>query len=268
MKTLESTVRLDPIFREYAPDVGAQPPDAALPEIDNQMLNPQRHTSDVSPAIDTDAGEAVARTAEKPVASLPWYVLWVRPRGEKAVRDRLVDSGFEAYTATRREIHLWRSKDMRHKEKKERKVVEVVVIPSVVFVRIAGISESDRNRKRDQIQATPGVSAFMQDPSRKHPGSTFWHIIARVPDSELQLLRAMLGQEDFEVAFTPSQFALGEYVKVEGFDTGTHNPQIVRLPNDNKSYVGIRVDFLGCAYMEVPLNRIVKIKEPAEVPKP
>ena len=34
---------------------------------------------------------------------------------------------------------------------------------------------------------------------------------------------------------------------------------VVSLPDDKHSYVGVRVGFLGCAYMQLPPDRIIKI---------
>ena len=237
------------------PDIGAPPPsgtaDSTSPETENQMLNPKRHTPDVTAVVDTDGAEGVADATA-------WYVLWVRPRSEKSVRDQLRKAGFEAYVATHHEVHLWRSKDMRHKEKKERRIVEVVVIPSIVFVGI-DVCDSNKNRSRDRIQTMVGVSAFMQDPARKRAGASFWDTIARVSKSEMQLLRDMLADADAKVGFASSDFSIGENVRIIGFPQGRDIAQVVRLSGDNNTYVGLRVTFLGCAYMQVPATRLLKI---------
>jgi hypothetical protein len=82
---------------------------------------------------------------------------------------------------------------------------------------------------------------------------------AIVSDRELATLQAMLRQNEFEVAFAPSQFTLGEHVRILDFDLGNDLAQVVHIPSDNKSYVGLRITNLGCAYMQVPLTRIVKL---------
>lgn len=219
---------------------------------DNQMFNPKIHTTDVTPAFDTDGAEGVSGHA--------WYVLWVRPRAEKAARDRLLAAGFEAYVTTRQEIHLWRSKDMRHKEKKERRMVEVVLIPSVVFVGIRA-GEANKNKIRDDILAIPGAMAFMHDPALKRPGATFWETIARVSAREMHLMRAMLEQSDFEVGFTNADFQIGDKVRILDFGNGNETAQIVKLFGNNNSYVGLRVSFLGCAYMKVTPEMLVKLSD-------
>ena len=200
-------------------------------------MNPQKDIANptVTPATSTDGAAGVAAGH--------WHIGIVPPRAEKAVRDRLLSLGHEAYAATRKEVHLWR--------RNERRVVENVLITNIVFVRTMDKELEGLKKHR--------ILSFMRDVAKKTDrGSTPYAVVR---DSEMQVLQAMLAQDDFEVAFTPSDFTLGEYVEVLGFDTGDHLAQIVRLPNDNKSYVGIRVNFLGCAYMQVPLTRIQKVKE-------
>ncbi|MBP5523139.1 MAG: hypothetical protein J6X74_02835, partial [Bacteroidaceae bacterium] len=59
--------------------------------------------------------------------------------------------------------------------------------------------------------------------------------------------------------FATTNFLVGDYVRIKDFDEAHSKAQIVRIYGDNKTYVGLRVSFLGCAYMQVPLNRIDKL---------
>ena len=189
----------------------------------------------MTPATSTDGAAGVAQ----------WYIGIVPPRAEKSVRDRLLSLGYEAYAATRKERHVWR--------RNERHTVEQVLITNIVFVHTVD-KELEGLRKHR-------ILSFMRDAAKKtERGSTPYAIVR---DAEMQALQAMLTQDEYEVSFTPSDFTLGEYVSIIGFgtDTAPHLAQIVRLSNDNKDYVGIRVNFLGCAYMQVPMGQIFKIKK-------
>lgn len=171
-----------------------------------------------------------------------WYVVYVSPRAEKKVRDDLLNSGYEAYAATREEIHLW--------GRGQRKKVDKVIITGVVFVKIA-------RTQRDDIRLFPNVYSYMMDPAKHNaPGQESFAIIR---DEEMRLLKAMLGQEDYDVDFT-QMFSVGEYVQIAGFDTYDDLAQIIRIPNDKSTYVGVRVGFLGCAYMKVPKAKIIKVR--------
>ena len=189
----------------------------------------------MTPATSTDGAVGVA--------AAKWYIGIVPPRAEKSVRDRLLSLGYEAYAATRKEQHVWR--------RNERHTVEQVLITNIVFVHTVDKELEGLRQHR--------ILSFMRDTAKKtERGSTPYAIVR---DAEMQALQAMLTQDEYEVSFTPSDYTIGEYVSIIGFgtDTAPRLAQIVRLPNDNKDYVGIRVNFLGCAYMQVPMGRIVKL---------
>ncbi len=175
-----------------------------------------------------------------------WFVVWVKSRAEKSVRDSLTSKGFEAYVASRHEMHTWR--------RGERRKVERVLIPSVVFVRMT---------KKDRliIEDTPNVCAIMLDPAKRGLRSKGLDEYASISDDEMRLFQQMLMQDDVDVGFTNHDFAVGDYVRILDFDESCNRAQIVRVFGDNKTYVGVRVSFLGCAYMQVPLDRIEKEKE-------
>ena len=197
----------------------------------------QKGTSGAS----TDGGGAVPDPLQ---SSLPWYVLWVNSRAEKSVRDALIGKGFQAFVATRKEVHKWR--------RGERRKVERVLIPSIVFVRM---DKSDRKT----IEDCQGVCSIMSDPARKKSGVSSWDTLARVSPEEMLFFQQMLTQEGAPVNFAPSDLVVGDYVRIKDFDEAHSKAQIVRIYGDNKTYVGLRVSFLGCAYMQVPLNRIDKL---------
>ncbi len=196
-----------------------------------------------TPGLSTDGGGAVGGSETEPHQiqqdSMPeksWYILWVHSRTEKSVRDNLIHNGFEAFAATRKEVHTWR--------RKERRMVEKVIIPSVVFVRM---------EKQDRIivERMMNVSCLMRDPARKGARSKGQDEYACISEDEIHLFRQMLEQEEADVNFTTTDFTIGEYVHIKDFPEGNNIAQIVRIYNDNKTYVGLRVSFLGCAYMQV-----------------
>ena len=172
-----------------------------------------------------------------------WFVVWVKSRAEKSVRDSLISKGFEAYVASRHEMHTWR--------RGERRKVEKVLIPSVVFVRM---TKNDRLI----IEDTPNVCAIMLDPAKRGLRSKGLDEYASISDYEMRLFQQMLGQDDVEVCFTSHDFVIGDYVRIKDLAESYNRAQIVRIFDDSKTYVGVRVSFLGCAYMQVPLDRIEK----------
>lgn len=222
-----------------SPPGATRKPPAALAnnhssESSNTSTNPNEISSSATPAISTDGAVGV------PAAE--WFIAIVSPRAEKKIRDNLLKKNIEAYAAVRTEQHIWR--------RNERKAVDRVVIPCVVFIRTV-------KTELESLRKEYNLLHFMRDVARKQENGMSQFAI--VTDKEIATLQAMLRQDEFEVAFAPSQFTLGEHVRILDFNLVDDFAQVVHIPTDNKSYVGLRIKGLGCAYMQVPLARIVKL---------
>ena len=215
------------------------------------MLEPNQCIIEGTSGLSTDGGGAVHETdnltspsqSEKTDES-PWYIIWVNSKAERSVRDNLIGKGLDAFVPVRQEIHTWR--------RGERRKIDKVLIPSVVFVRM---EQADRRTVED----CPGVNALMRDPARKREGLTGWETLARVSNDEMHLFKQMLGMEEMDVQFASADYSVGDYVRIKGFGDSSGKAQIVRIFGNNKTYVGVRVSFLGCAYMEVKKSRIEKL---------
>ena len=187
-----------------------------------------------TPAIVADGAEGVPR----------WYVAHVGPRAEKAVRDRLISLGYEAYAATQWEIHVWQNG--------RKKKIERPVITQYVFIRLT-------ERQRAVVVAMPEIHYFLVNKA----GATNEygrHLPAVIPDSQIQMLQRMLGQSDSAVRFATSGFAIGDTVCVLGWGDNLQG-HVVRIPGDHARYIGIRIDQLGCAYMEISPDLLLKTKK-------
>ena len=186
-----------------------------------------------TPAIVADDAEGIPR----------WYVAYVGTRAEKAVRDRLISLGYEAYAATQWEIRVWRNG--------RKKKIERPVITQYVFIRLT-------ERQRAVVVTMPEIHYFLVNKA----GATNEygrHLPAVIPDAQIQMLQRMLGQSDSAVRFATSGFAVGDTVRVLGWGDNLEG-HVVRIPGDHAKYVGIRIDQLGCAYMEISPDLILKIK--------
>ena len=172
-----------------------------------------------------------------------WYVAYVGTRAEKAVRDRLISLGYEAYAATQWEIHVWRSG--------RKKKIERPVITQYVFIRLT-------ERQRAVVVTMPEIHYFLVNKA----GATNQygrHLPAVIPDSQMQMLKRMLGQSESAVRFATSGFAVGDTVQVLGWGDNLIG-HIVRIPGDHARYIGLRIDQLGCAYMEISPDLLLKTK--------
>lgn len=117
-----------------------------------------------------------------------WYVIYTRSRAEKKVRDELTEKSIEAYVPLQKQLRQWKDR---------KKWVEMPLITGYCFVRI--------NRKEyEKVLQTNNVVHFV-----KFEGKA-----AVIPDRQIDYLKQMLGQIDFEVNVTSENFRPGKKVEV------------------------------------------------------
>lgn len=169
-----------------------------------------------------------------------WYIAYVHTNTEKETRRQLEKLGYEVFVASQQEMRLYKNGD-----RKRRKMVERVIITHIVFIHAT-------EKERRQLVTLPFISAFMMDRSQSQ------RAFATVPDLEMHTLRLMLGCSDRPVSFAPSGFTVGDTVTVRGLGNFDLTAEIVRLRGDNSSYVGVRIAALGCAYIEISPEYLIK----------
>ena len=196
-------------------------------------------TTDETPAHVADGAVGVSDGEKK-----HWYIAYVGSRKEKSVRDLLLKQGIEAFAATQWDVHVWKNG--------RRKKIEQPVITHYVFVRVT-------EKTRLQIVNLPEIHSFVTD---KATGTNEFgrHKLAIVPDSQMDLLHAMLADSSNRVQFATTGFSLGEDVQVLGWGDNITG-KIVRLHGDKSSYIGIRITQLGCAYMEISPKLLLKLPD-------
>lgn len=192
------------------------------------------------------AGDAVGVPAPgetAPHLQRRWYIAFVGTNTEKHVRQRLQELGFDAYVASQSELRIW------HNGRKN--IVERVVIPTLVFVHVT-------ERERRTIVNFPFIKSFLTDKAGRlnELGN---HPLAVIPEIQMQTLQEMLANVDRTVQFATSGFALGDRVQVLGISGNPFTGHIVRLAGHKNRLVGIKLDFLGCAFIEVPTEKLLKL---------
>ena len=171
--------------------------------------------------------------AEEKIDARQWLVARVAPNTEKASRERLIELGYDAFVASQQEIRIYKNGN-----RKKRKKIERVVITQYVFLHLT-------EQERRTVVTLPFVKAFLINRSSEQ--RTF----ATVSDEQIRRLKRMLGQSEQTVQFITSGFTLGEEVIVMNLGNNDYTGRIVRVPGDNSTYVGVRLDTLGCAYLEI-----------------
>lgn len=126
-----------------------------------------------------------------------WFVALVNSRHEQAVSAKLQTINVETYVATQRELRVWRNG--------RRKMVNRVVIPSVVFVKC---SEDERR----EIVKFPYINRFMVNRSADTGGLN--KPVAVIRQTEIDKLKFMLGQSDQLIEFVPNIYRVNDCVRV------------------------------------------------------
>lgn len=171
-----------------------------------------------------------------------WFIARVSPNTEKSSRDRLLQMGVEAFVASQEEYRFYKNGDRKKPRKKK---VERAVITQYVFIHITEI-------ERRRLVEEPFIRCFLID--RTHEERTF----ATVSDEKMHQLKLMLGYQDAQVQFAAADYTIGEEVTVKGFGSQEYTGHVVRLRGDKTSYIGVRIDVLGCAYLEIAPQRLAK----------
>ncbi len=175
-----------------------------------------------------------------PKAERKWFIACVSPNSEKSSRDRLLQLGYDAFVASQEEVKFY-----KNGARKKRKKVERVVITQYVFLHITEM-------ERRKLVELPFIRSFLID--RSYEVRTF----ATVSDDQMHQLKRLLGHADRQVCFTAVDYAIGEEVTVKGLGNFDYTGHVVRLRGDKTPYIGVRIDALGCAYLEIEPENLKK----------
>ncbi|MCS2449201.1 UpxY family transcription antiterminator [Bacteroides thetaiotaomicron] len=162
-----------------------------------------------------------------------WLVVCVQSNREKKTYERLTALGFDSFLPLQEEIHRWSD---RHKK------VQRVVIPMVVFVRVAP-------SERIQVLRLPSVSRFMVLRGESTP--------AIIPDSQMERFRFMLDYSEEAVEMCVERLQPGEQVKVIKGPLAGLVGELITM--DGKSKVAVRINMLGAAMVEIPVGFVEKV---------
>lgn len=159
-----------------------------------------------------------------------WLVAYVKTHHERKVRDRFKQIGIECFLPIKKELRQWSDR---------KKLVEVVLIPSLIFVNI----NADEHLK---VLQTPSVSRFMKLKGDNSP--------AIIPDHEMKNFQQMIENAENEVFITSENIKQGEKVLIKSGSLKGIEGELVRI--DKKSKLLVRIEQLGCAYVEIDMEDI------------
>ena len=170
-----------------------------------------------------------------------WYIARVLPKAEKTSRDDLLRDHIEAYAATQWQVSVWRNG--------RKKKIEKPVITQYIFVKVT-------EQERRSIVTRPYILSFLTNKAGT-PDKYGRHPLSIVTDEEMRTLQEMLSG-DQPVSVIDSDFTVGEKVSVVGWDEDIVG-EIVHLKGNKHKYIGVRIQQLGYAIMEVSPSMLKKI---------
>lgn len=141
-----------------------------------------------------------------------WYAIYTRPRAEKQVYQRLVESGVETYLPMQKTLRQWSDR---------KKVVEKPLLSSYIFVKT-------KPKKFPVVYSTNGVVKFV----------SFEGQPVSIPQKQIDILRLII-DSNADIEVSSENFTQGDNVEVvtgalagltgELIKIGTHNRFVVRI---------------------------------------
>ena len=157
----------------------------------------------------------------------------MRSRAEKAVYDRFIDQGFEAFLPLERKLRKWSDR---------KKWVEVPYINSYVFVKSS-------EKEYFEVLNTFNVVRFV----------TFEGIAAPIPEWQIDAMKKIVGSKE-KFHFSSHHFKKGEKIKIEKGVLIGFSGEIVH-DSDGKKKVLIRIDQIGYSMVvEMDLLDVKKVQ--------
>lgn len=178
-------------------------------------MNDNSNTNSVQPVNGTDDREAHSKF---------WIAAYTKPRSEKKTASDLTKLGIETYVATQVQTHQWSDR---------KKEVEIVVVPSIVFVRIFGNQLNTILFHRNILNVIT------------HPGEKK---VAKIPSIQIDKLKFILGQADVPVLFDTSIISVHDSVRVVSGPLTGLKGEVVNLNNGTSELI-VQIDLLGGARM-------------------
>lgn len=192
-----------------------------------------------------------------------WFIAVVTPNTEKSCRDKLnklfevlnkerkygesedEDKRLISYVPIQRELHEWKSTG-------KRVMVDRILCPCYVFIRC---SEKDRYNIACRAKF---ILHFLMDRARKTKEGR--NDFARIPNSQMDTFRRMVGDAESPVSIDPSKLHLGSRVRVKSGRFAGMEGYLYREPNGS-NMIAITVDFLGYAKTEYPIEMLELVEE-------
>lgn len=195
-----------------------------------------------------------------------WFVAVVTPNTEKSCQkqldalievlkkdrnDQMDDEDKEAntiisYVPVQRELHEWPSTG-------KRVWVDKVICPCYLFIRC-----TDKERYNIACQAK-FILHFMMDRARKNANGR--NDFARIPADQMKDFMLMVGDGERMVSIEPANLRVGDRVRIKSGRLAGLEGHVFKAPDAKTTKLAFRIDFLGYATMECPIELMEVVKD-------
>ena len=171
--------------------------------------------------------------------NLHWFVAFVRSCCERKAGEMFEKLGYESFVPIRKEIHKWSDR---------RKVIDKILLPHLVFVRM-----TEDQRKKSCAQ-NPYINGFM---SANRPGSELPYKPAVVKDEDMDIFRTFLTDGSYPVEIYTGVLAPGDRVRIISGPLEGRECELVSV--EGKKCLASRLGLLGAAVVEISADMVRKI---------
>lgn len=169
---------------------------------------------------------AVNGTGDREARSKFWIAAYTRPKSEKKAAVELAKYGIETYVPIQSQIREWSDR---------RKKVEVVVIPMILFAKIA-VEDILTVKKH------PLIINVLTYPGQKES--------AFIPENQIDSLKFMLNQSDVPVLFEKTEYKQLDRVRIIRGNLQGLEGRIYRT-NRGMTKLMVSINFLGGAIVTI-----------------
>jgi len=171
---------------------------------------------------------------DNPSSLKAWYVIYTRSRSEKKVHDDLILKDIECFLPLQKKLRKWKDR---------KKWVETPLISGYCFVHIS-------NKEYDTVLQTNNVVCYI----------TFEGKAAIIPTKQIEYLKQMLHQYDFDVTVSKENFNPGEKVEIIAGPLIGLRGELVELKGKNR--FKLRIDHINSSFLiEVTAANLSPIPE-------
>lgn len=190
---------------------------------------------------------------------LYWFVAVVTPNTEKKAVERmddLVQCWVKEKIVNKAEdvtSYVPIQKEVRYRPCTRKRVeVEKVLTSCYIFIRC-----SNAIRYKIASEAKFILHFMMNSASQSKSGKRDF---ARIPDVQMENFMRMVGDAENEVTIDPTRIHVGDRVRIKTGRLAGLEANICKEP-DGRTLLALRVDFLGYAKMECPIDNLELVKE-------